>query len=91
MYGEGLFGTARVGRLDRGKDLGVLVCHGLGLLDPDSGNPLHPPVYACSYVEDASAVGEDGCVPVPDGPGLGVSYDWDRLYAGQADVTVFRP
>lgn len=63
----------------------------LGLLDPASGNPLHPPVYACSYVEDASAVGEDGCVPVPDGPGLGVSYDWDRLYADQADVTVFRP
>jgi L-alanine-DL-glutamate epimerase-like enolase superfamily enzyme len=35
----------------------------------------------------------DGCVPVPDGPGLGVVYDWDfiernqvsRLELGQAN------
>jgi L-alanine-DL-glutamate epimerase-like enolase superfamily enzyme len=62
----------------------------LGLLDPASGNPLHPPVYACDYVEDASAVGSDGCVAVPTGPGLGVSYDWDRLYADKVDSTIFR-
>jgi L-alanine-DL-glutamate epimerase-like enolase superfamily enzyme len=62
----------------------------LGLLDPDSGNPLHPPVYACDYVEDASAVGTDGCVAVPTGPGLGVTYDWDRLSAQQIDTTIFQ-
>ena len=24
-------------------------------------------------------VGKDGCVPVPTGPGLGVTYDWDYI------------
>lgn len=62
----------------------------LGLLDPASGNPLHPEVYACDYVEDATAVGSDGCVQVPTGPGLGVTYDWERLYANKVETTVFR-
>ncbi|MFC7623401.1 enolase C-terminal domain-like protein [Microlunatus sp. GCM10028923] len=57
----------------------------LGLLDPESGNPLHPPVYADDYAEDLDAVGADGCVGLPDRPGLGVSYDWERLYAANAD------
>jgi L-alanine-DL-glutamate epimerase-like enolase superfamily enzyme len=25
------------------------------------------------------AVDDDGTVPVPDGPGLGVTYDWDYI------------
>lgn len=61
----------------------------LGLLDPESGNPLHPPVYADDYMEDISAVGEDGCVAVPEGPGLGVTYDWDRITSMNADSRVF--
>jgi L-alanine-DL-glutamate epimerase-like enolase superfamily enzyme len=24
-------------------------------------------------------LGDDGCVPVPDGPGLGVVYDWEFI------------
>ena len=36
-----------------------------------------PPVYADGYVAGLGAVGADGCVPVPEGPGLGVAYDWD--------------
>lgn len=60
----------------------------LGLLDPTTGNPLHPDVYADDYTEDLTAVGPDGCVGLPDGPGLGVTYDWDRLYALQLDRTV---
>jgi hypothetical protein len=47
----------------------------LGLLDPELGNPLMPPVYADDYTEDLAAIGSDGCVAVPTGPGLGVSYD----------------
>jgi len=62
----------------------------LGLLDPASGNPLHPPVYACDYAEDAAAVGDDGSVPVPTGPGLGVDYDWERIGKDTIDSTVFR-
>ncbi|MFF1877087.1 enolase C-terminal domain-like protein [Leifsonia sp. NPDC058230] len=54
----------------------------LGLLDPELGNPLMPPVYTGDYVEDLTAIDPaDGCVAVPDGPGLGVSYDWAWIEA----------
>lgn len=51
----------------------------LGLLHPTQGNPSLPPVYGPGYDETLNAVGEDGCVPVPEGPGLGVEYDWERI------------
>ena len=47
----------------------------LALVGPRARNPL-PPVYACGYSDDLEAVGPDGCFPVPEGPGLGVTYDW---------------
>lgn len=63
----------------------------LGLLDPASGNPLHPPVYTGDdYSEDLAAVGTDGCVAVPTGAGLGVTYDWERILASNASVTTYR-
>ncbi|SEE23378.1 enolase C-terminal domain-like protein [Ruania alba] len=61
----------------------------LGLLDPETGNPLHPPVYADDYAEDVGSVGTDGCVAVPTGPGLGVTYDWNRILSMNADSRVF--
>jgi L-alanine-DL-glutamate epimerase-like enolase superfamily enzyme len=40
------------------------------------------PVYADGYTDGfPAAIDEDGCVPVPDGPGLGVTYDWDYIAA----------
>jgi L-alanine-DL-glutamate epimerase-like enolase superfamily enzyme len=50
----------------------------LALVGPRARNPL-PPVYACGYSDDLEAVGPDGCFPVPEGPGLGVTYDWDFI------------
>jgi L-alanine-DL-glutamate epimerase-like enolase superfamily enzyme len=47
----------------------------LALVGPDMPNAM-PPVYTCGYSDLLEAVGDDGCFPVPDGPGLGVSYDW---------------
>jgi L-alanine-DL-glutamate epimerase-like enolase superfamily enzyme len=29
------------------------------------------------------AIDDDGTVPVPDGPGLGVDYDWDFVEANK--------
>lgn len=64
----------------------------LGLLDPELGNPVMPPVYAGDYVEDLSAVNpDDGCVAVPDGPGLGVSYDWEWIRAHEVATHVIGP
>ena len=51
----------------------------LALVAPDRCNALQPLIYACAYSDQLDAVGPDGRVPVPDGPGLGVSYDWDRI------------
>jgi L-alanine-DL-glutamate epimerase-like enolase superfamily enzyme len=50
----------------------------LALVGPRARNPL-PPVYACDYSDDLEDVGADGCFPVPEGLGLGVTYDWDFI------------
>jgi L-alanine-DL-glutamate epimerase-like enolase superfamily enzyme len=50
----------------------------LSLLAPGRRNPI-PQVFACDYRDELEAVGADGCFPVPTGPGLGVTYDWDRV------------
>ncbi len=46
----------------------------LALVHPDAPNTT-PPVYEGGYGDDLGDVDDDGTVPVPDGPGLGVSYD----------------
>ncbi|MGO4740901.1 hypothetical protein AB4099_30515 [Bosea sp. 2KB_26] len=35
-------------------------------------------------------VDKDGCFPVPTGPGLGVSYDWDYIRAHQTGRELFK-
>jgi L-alanine-DL-glutamate epimerase-like enolase superfamily enzyme len=51
----------------------------LGLVGPSSGPPhAEPPVYD-GYTDRLESVGDDGSFPVPDGPGLGVEYDWDYI------------
>jgi len=47
----------------------------LALVGPKVDNAL-PAVYADSYSEQLTGVDRDGCFPVPQGPGLGVTYDW---------------
>ena len=48
-----------------------------------------PPVYASDYSDQPEDLGEDGCVPVPDGPGLGVQYDWEFIEHNRTDLFVF--
>ena len=52
----------------------------LALVGPDMPN-LVPPAYACGYSDQPDALDADGMLPVPDGPGLGVVYDWDWIGA----------
>jgi L-alanine-DL-glutamate epimerase-like enolase superfamily enzyme len=53
---------------------------------PDYG----PPVYKGEYTDGfPAAIDENGCVDVPRGPGLGVTYDWDYIgYHSQGRVEV---
>lgn len=60
----------------------------LALVGPKCTNPL-PPVYTCGYTDQLEGVGEDGCFPVPQGPGLGVTYDWDWIKAHRTALHVF--
>jgi L-alanine-DL-glutamate epimerase-like enolase superfamily enzyme len=50
----------------------------MALIGPGMPNVI-PPVYDDSYSDQPEDLAADGCVPVPDGPGLGVTYDWDRI------------
>ncbi|MBN9440091.1 enolase C-terminal domain-like protein [Bosea sp. (in: a-proteobacteria)] len=61
----------------------------IALLGPDCPNAV-PPVYTCGYSDQIDAVDKDGTVPVPTGPGLGVSYDWDYIRAHKTAQQVFR-
>ena len=62
----------------------------LGLVNPDRvWNGLQPPIYADDYGDSVGDVGADGCVPVPTGPGLGVTYDWDKINAWETAAVVF--
>lgn len=48
------------------------------LVSPTNPN-LIPPVYACGYDDQLESVDSHGCVTLPDGPGLGVEYDWQFI------------
>lgn len=50
----------------------------LSMVGPSRGN-FNAPVYACDYSDAFDDVSKDGTFPVPQGPGLGVTYDWDAI------------
>jgi L-alanine-DL-glutamate epimerase-like enolase superfamily enzyme len=60
----------------------------LSLVAPGVANPV-PPVFGSNYSDALEAIGEDGCVPVPDGPGLGVEYDWDYIAKNRTALQEF--
>jgi len=60
----------------------------LALVGPDMPNCV-PPVYADGYSDQPDAVGADGSVPLPDGPGLGVVYDWDFIDRNRTETLTF--
>ena len=60
----------------------------LALVGPDCPNAV-PPVYTCGYSDQLEDVGADGTYPVPTGPGLGVTYDWDFIAENRTGHHVF--
>ncbi|MCP1850608.1 MULTISPECIES: enolase C-terminal domain-like protein [unclassified Bradyrhizobium] len=60
----------------------------LALVGPECPNVIAP-VFTCGYSDQLDCVGQDGCVPVPTGPGLGVSYDWDFIRKNAVANRVF--
>ena len=60
----------------------------MALVGPDMPN-LVAPVYTNDYRDDLDAVDAQGSVFVPEGPGLGVTLDWDYIAAHQVETRVF--
>ncbi|BDC47797.1 mandelate racemase [Bryobacterales bacterium F-183] len=60
----------------------------VALVGPGTPNAV-PPVYKCGYTDMLEGVGKDGCFPVPEGPGLGVEYDWQYIAAHRTGLHVF--
>lgn len=61
----------------------------LAMVGPSRGQPLNS-IYADGYSDLLDDVGEDGCFPVPTGPGLGVQYDWDFIRRNLVDHIVIQ-
>jgi L-alanine-DL-glutamate epimerase-like enolase superfamily enzyme len=60
----------------------------MALMGPGMPN-LVPPVYLDGYSDQPEDLGADGCVPVPDGPGLGVVYNWDFIEQHRTALHIF--
>lgn len=61
----------------------------LGLVAPGVDGPSrHCPIYT-DYSDDLDSVDSSGHVPVPQGPGLGVTINWDWLNANTTDTVVY--
>ena len=60
----------------------------LSLVAPGVANPV-PPVFGSGYSDALEDIGADGCMPVPDGPGIGVDYDWDYIAANRTALQEF--
>ena len=60
----------------------------MALIGPGMRNVV-PPVYLCGYSDQAEDLLRDGTVPVPSGPGLGVTYNWDYIEKNRTDHRVF--
>ena len=61
----------------------------MGLLHPKVA-PFHSPPYRDGYSDGIDSIDNDGCVDVPDGPGLGVEYDWDFITRNRTGSVEFK-
>ena len=61
----------------------------LAMVGPSRGQAVNS-IYASDYSDTLDAVGADGCFAVPEGPGLGVQYDWDFVKKNLVDHIVIQ-
>ena len=59
------------------------------LVHPKAPSLDDVPLYKDGYRDALDAVDEHGCVPVPQGPGLGVEIDWDWLAAHRTGLVEY--
>lgn len=62
----------------------------VNLVHPKCPNAWSLPIYEGGYSDQLDCVDADGCVPIPDGPGFGMAYDWtaiDRAAIGKVTLS----
>ncbi|QLG29911.1 mandelate racemase (plasmid) [Halorarum halophilum] len=62
----------------------------MALVHPDTPCTRHVPAYKGDYADLLDSIDNDGTVPVPDGPGLGVEIDWSYVESNEVDRWVYR-
>ncbi len=60
----------------------------MGLLHPKAP-ASHAPDLFIDYRDELDAVDSTGCIPVPQGPGLGVAINWEWVERNRTNVVVF--
>jgi len=60
----------------------------LALVHPNCGNTRQMPVYE-DFSDRLDTIDDNGLVSVPDGPGLGVNYDWSYIEDNHYMTRVF--
>jgi L-alanine-DL-glutamate epimerase-like enolase superfamily enzyme len=60
----------------------------MSLVGPKTPNTT-PPIYADGYTDQLDRIDDDGTIGFPDGPGLGVEYDWEFIEANETGRRVY--
>src|SRR5690606_10258354 len=61
----------------------------LGLIHPNVPNTKAPVYAERRWLDGLDSVDANGCVEVPEGPGLGVEMDWDHIRAHQTEEIIY--
>lgn len=61
----------------------------MGLVHPHAPASHDSQLYKDGYRDTLDAIDSDGCVPVPQGPGLGVAIDWDWVARNRTVVVTY--
>lgn len=61
----------------------------ISILNPDFENPVDVPSYKGDYSDSLHAVDDEGNVPVPNEPGLGVDIDWEFIGDHETDRVIY--
>lgn len=60
----------------------------MGLVHPKVPS-INRAIYADGYDDGLEAIDATGCVDVPEGPGLGVTYNWDLIERNRTGLVVY--
>ena len=61
----------------------------LGLVHPNVPDTKHPIYTERRWLDELDSVDGNGCVDVPEGPGLGVELEWSSMKPHQTSETVY--